>query len=891
MPATALTPASPSVAWPPEADGPLRPDGDRSRPGSDALRDIPSVSVRSLCEFTARHGDLDRRFTPSATALEGLQGQALVAARRGAGYETEIVLETVEAGLRLRGRADGFDAERACLEEIKTIIGPPDDVPANRRHLHWAQLQTYGAMFCRARALKTVRLALVYLELETQTEFEFVEEVSADDLQALLARRCAQYQAWAEQEAAHRRARDLRLSMLAFPPGTFRPGQRLLAEAVWRATNRGQTLLAQAPTGIGKTVGTLYPMLRAMPVQRLDKIAYLTCKGTAQVGALQALSGLRRPGAAGALRVLTMVAKAQACEHPDKACHGESCPRARGFFDRLGAAREAAVAEGWLDAPALRRIARDHEICPYYLGQEMMRWSDVLVGDVHHQFDAQAGLWSLVQAQDWRLALLVDEAHNLVERARDMYSATLSRAAVRAAQRLAPRRLQRAFEALVMALDEADEVAERAERTDRTRRTGGAPSAGPVDPATRPADGAPDGAPTAGFRRRAGSRALRTVPVAVADAVKALNARLAAHFRRLPKATGPLLEFHFGLMQMAALLDSFGEHALLDLRRGPQALEERAAPDAEDVSAGPSDTGPGLETPDPDKTVPHPLRDGALEAGLSGMPTLFEPEAGEDLVLAVDNVVPAPFLASRWRSAHAAVLFSATLSPPDYARDLLGLPADTVWLDVPPAFPPEHLQVRIAPQVSTRWRDRARTLPALVHALAHSYDAHPGNYLAFFSSHAYLQQAAQALAAARPDIPQWRQARSMGRAERADFLARFRPEGRGIGFAVLGGVFAEGVDLPGTRLVGAFIATLGLPPVSARQTRLRERLDTAFGPGHGYADLVPAMQKVVQAAGRVLRTPEDRGWLWLLDDRYRRHEVRQRLPTWWSCWGENAEPG
>jgi Rad3-related DNA helicase len=338
----------------------------------------------------------------------------------------------------------------------------------------------------------------------------------------------------------------------------------------------------------------------------------------------------------------------------------------------------------------------------------------------------------------------------------------------------------------------------------------------------------------------------------VGDAVKALNLRLAAHFRRRPQATGPLLEFHFDLMHVAVLLDSFGEHALLGLQRGRQAARA-------DDALVPEDAGERLP-----------------QSGL------FEPEPGEDLVLALDNVVPAPFLAARWRSLHSAVLFSATLNPPEYARDLLGLPVETAWLDVPPAFPPEHLQVRVARQVSTRWRDRARTLPALVQALAAQFDGHPGNYLSFFSSHAYLQQAAQALAAARPDIPQWRQSPTMNPRQREAFLARFVPEGHGIGFAVLGGVFAEGVDLPGTRLVGAFVATLGLPPVSSAQSRLRDKLDAAFGPGHGYADLVPAMQKVVQAAGRVLRTPEDRGWLWLLDDRYQREDVKRLLPAWWG---------
>jgi Rad3-related DNA helicase len=169
-----------------------------------------------------------------------------------------------------------------------------------------------------------------------------------------------------------------------------------------------------------------------------------------------------------------------------------------------------------------------------------------------------------------------------------------------------------------------------------------------------------------------------------------------------------------------------------------------------------------------------------------------------------------------------------------------------------------------------------------VDVIARQFDEHQGNYLAFFSSFDYLEKAASLLATLRPDIPQWRQERRMLAGARADFLARFKPQGQGIGFAVLGGVFAEGVDLPGSLLIGAFIATLGLPPVSVTQNHLQARLDKLFGAGHGYADMVPAMQRVVQAAGRVLRTPQDRGWLWLLDDRYRRSEVIELLPPWWQ---------
>ncbi|MEO7151472.1 MAG: ATP-dependent DNA helicase, partial [Burkholderiaceae bacterium] len=338
-------------------------------PATNALQaHAGSVSVRSLCEFTAKRGDLDRRFTPSATALEGQAGQAGVVGRRGADYESEIALEGLHERLRVRGRADGYDPRRQRLEEIKTIRGSPDDLPANRAHLHWAQLETYAALFCRARGLTELRLALVYVDVATQAETVVERVATAAALEHAFAARCGQFLAWAEQEAAHRLARDAALGTLPFPPGAFRPGQRELAEAVYRAATGARCLLAQAPTGIGKTLGTLYPMLRAMPGQRLDKIAWLTCKGTGRGTALDALARLRDATPGRALRVLALVAREQGCEHPDKACHGDACPLAQGFYDRLPAARAQAVDAGWMDPAAQRTVALRHGICPYHFG-------------------------------------------------------------------------------------------------------------------------------------------------------------------------------------------------------------------------------------------------------------------------------------------------------------------------------------------------------------------------------------------------------------------------------------------------------------------------------------------------------------------------------------------
>ncbi len=746
-----------------------------------------TVSVRALCEFTAKRGDLDRRFTPSATALEGLMGQSTVALRRGPDYETEIALETTCGPLRVRGRADGHDPRRRCLEEIKTIRGHPDTIPANRRLLHWAQLQTYGALFCRARGLPELDLALVYFDVASQSEVELRQVCGAEELDALLAQRCDAFLAWAQQEAGHRSARDGALQALVFPQPAFRPGQRLLAEAVYRTAARGGCLLAQAPTGIGKTIGTLFPLLRAMPVHGIDKLAYLTCKGTGRLAALDALDSLRAGTTRTALRVLTLVPKDEGCVHPDKACHGDACPLARGFYDRLPAARQEAVDQGWLDAAGQRQTALRHGICPYYLGQELVRWADVLVGDVNHLFDSHGLLWGLNQALDWRLAVLVDEAHNLVDRARQMYSADLRLGDIRTAADTAPAAVRGALDRLAQASDDVVAAA---------------------DPPHAVLDAPPD---------------------AFVQALQTAAGALSEHFHQHPLSVGTLLDFHFALQRFQWLVEALNDHALFE-----------------------------VQTP--------------------------TPVAG-DAVLGVRNVAPACFLRRRFEALHSTTLFSATLAPPAHAMQLLGLPADTAWLDVPPPFPAEHLTVRVADGLSTRYAHRARSLQALLTVVARQFDQHPGNYLAFFSSFDYLDQAAMQLARLRPDIPQWRQARRMHSGARSEFLARFQPQGRGIGFAVLGGVFAEGVDLPGPLLIGAFIATLGLPPVSPAQDAIQARLAALFGAGGGHADLVPAMQRVTQAAGRVLRTPDDRGWLWLLDDRYRRPEVVNLLPAWWQLRG------
>ncbi len=761
------------------------------------------VAVRALCEFTAKEGDLDLRFTPSATALEGQAGHQIAAARRGSGYEAELSLAGGHGALWVRGRADGYDPQANRLDEVKTYRGDLARMPENRRQLHWAQARVYGALLCRERGLAELELALVYFDVGSQQETVLSERHPAAALEAFFVAQCERFQAWAEQELAHRAARDRALGQLRFPHGSFRHGQRALAEAVYKTTVAGRCLLVQAPTGIGKTVGTLFPVLKAWPAQGLDKLFFLTAKTPGRAPALQALRTLARApaeaGSAGALplRVLELVARDKACEHPDKACHGESCPLARGFFDRLPAARSQALAAGLLDKPTVRRVALAHQVCPYHLGQALVRWADVVVGDFNHSFDSHALLHGLALADGWKFALLVDEAHNLVERARKMYSAELRLSALRAAWAVAP---------------------------------------APLRPALARLDRAWSGW-AAGLA--AEHAVVEELPEALLTALQGVAAAIGEHLVDVPEADSVAdtawLRFYFDLLQLLRLLDSHGLHSMIDHAREAGAADDLA--------------GPG------------------------------------ELVLNLRNIVPAPFLRPRFAAAHASVLFSATLQPSDYHRDLLGLPEDTAVVEVPSPFDPGQLQLRLADGVSTRWDRRAESAAPIAALIARQYAEAPGNYLAFFSSFDYLQQVAERLAAEHPGVPQWQQQRQMDEPAREAFLARFEEAGRGIGFAVLGGAFAEGIDLPGRRLIGAFVATLGLPPWNLVNEQMRLRMDEVFGTdrGHDYTYLFPGLQKVVQAAGRVIRSPEDRGVVWLIDPRYRRPKVRRLLPGWWPA--------
>lgn len=750
-----------------------------------------TVSVRGLCEFAAKSGDLDLRFTPSPSAQEGIDGHRIVQSRRATSYRRELPVQGEYRNIVVRGRVDGYDAEHGVLEEIKTCVGDASALAANHRALHWAQAKVYGALLCREFGLPGITIVLVYFDIREQRELPHeVRYHCAQQLDALFTQLCERFLAWAHAESTHRLRRDASLQALRFPYPRFRAGQRDLAKAVFNAARTQCGLLAQAPTGIGKTMATLFAMLKACPREALDKVCFLTAKGSGKALALSALETLQRVHPTLQLRSIELTARDKACEHPDKSCHPESCPLARGFYDRLPAARASAATRTPLTKDVLREIAATHSVCPYYLAQEMTRWCDVIVADYNHYFDRSALVHALAQEHGWRVALLVDEAHNLLDRARAMYSASLTSERLRSVLSSAPPRIASAMKRM-------------RKQWNRIARASASAYTVLPDP-----------------------------PVALRTALQDVTGALAAHFADQPAISHPvLLDLYFDTLAFERALETFGTHSLFEVQ----------------VDA---------------------------ENGVRARGRI-------DATMSVRNLVPAEFLRPRFDAAHCAVLFSATLTPSQFYIDTLGLPAASACVDVPSPFAPEQLRVRIA-KISTRYLDRDRSIAPLAELIARAYERDPGNYLVFLSSFDYLDQVAARFVATRPSIPSWCQTRSMSDTAREAFIARFVPEGRGVGFAVLGGVFAEGIDLVGTRLVGAFIATLGLPQVNAVNEAMCRRMDEFFGRGYDYTYLYPGLRKVVQAAGRVIRTESDRGCVWLIDDRYGRRGVRSLLPAWWQ---------
>jgi DNA excision repair protein ERCC-2 len=635
---------------------------------------------------------------------------------------------------------------------------------------------------------------------------------------------------------------------VAFPFPDYRPGQRDLAVAAYRALARGGRLFLEAPTGIGKTISVLFPAIKALGEGKLERIFYLTARTSGRAVAQKALADLRQAGLR--LWTLTLIAKEKICLQEGQPCDPAACPLARGYYDRSKTAMREALAREDITRPVLEAIGQEHQVCPFELSLDLSSWVDVVVCDYNYVFDPKVYLRRHFTDEPGDYAFLVDEAHNLVDRAREMFSADLDTREIQDVRRALKQAVPRCAKALSCLSTGMRKLCGHAAAPLEPSEAS--------DPATElnlfPAQtraGVPPGLASLGTAVTTRDFPTALIPL-FEDALKEAETWLArnepADFR------DRLLELYFRLHSFQRTAELYDERFVTITEPGAMTVQVGTRWNASLPATG-------------DCTWGAPKR----------MP-------GATVRVRLFCLDPSFLLREALARGKAAVFFSATLTPIDYYRALLGGSEEDPLLQLPSPFPPQHLAVLVQDRIRTHFKARTESLSDVVQAIASLVEGRRGNYIAYFPSYQYLTAVQEQFHSQHPAVPILVQRPGMSEPEREAFLAAFAAEHGDtlLGFAVMGGVFGEGIDLVGDRLIGAIIVGVGLPQLCVERDLIRDYFEERTGAGFDYAYTFPGMNRVLQATGRVIRSETDRGVVLLIDARFNEPRYRRLFPTWWQ---------
>lgn len=776
------------------------------------------ISVTELAEFCCRRGDLNLGLERTPSAQDGQRGQRTVQANRAPAYQREI---SVNASFgddffqcTLAGRIDGLMEQSSLLEksslldtdpvpkrvsplptetpaatshtlrhtlleEIKTTYCSATDLPSAQKAVHWAQLQLYGALYLQQHTDEFLDLQLTYFKLDDESQFDFQETASRTDLETFYADCIARYSHWLRLQCEHLDQRDAFLQTLPFPFHHFRPGQRALSVQAYRDLRDGTPALYQAATGLGKTAGILYPALKLLGENRVRQIFYLTAKTSGQrslTQALQQIAQSTQPATASPpLRVLFLGAHERQCF-----CGGttvDPCNWQLGYYDRLPDALLAFQQQPLWHGDDLLQLARRFNLCPHQLSRHLLPWVDLVIADFNYVFDPYARLQEHLDTHAKNSALLVDEAHNLPERARDMFSAELQKPQLQAAaKQIKHAPLKRRFRQLLQQF---------------------------------PASGTPQ-------------QALDQLPETLVNAVTLLAEEW--------------LDWHAQqqwLVFPAELFDAMMTCVRFARRAQQWQPEDRLINGGDDGNAN------------------------AIE------------------IFCTD---PAPRLRVLSHAFSGCVFFSGSLLPLEFFAGALSDEPFSSQLNLPSPFPSQNQRTLLVP-INTRFDARAHSIAPIAELITTLWQAKPGRYLVSFPSYPYLQEVLQHLQQQYPELPLLAQTSGTQQAE--SFLQQLTQD-QFLALVIAGGSFAEGLDLQDNKLHGVIVIGTCMPPPSLQRELIRQQADTRQHNGFDFAYRYPGLNRVIQSAGRVIRSETDRGVVILADDRFTRADTRPQLPSHWQ---------
>ena len=757
------------------------------------------ISVRNLVEFILREGDIDNR-TGGGQDPENMQmGSRIhrkIQRQMGSDYQAEVPLKTeiVCDGftLKIEGRADGLihTKEQVMVDEIKGVLRELDRVqePAG---IHLAQAKCYASMVAEQEGVDEIVVQMTYCQMETEEVKRFQYSYQSNELKVWFDEVIRQYEKWAKFQIEWRKARNASIKGIEFP-FPYRKGQRELAVSVYRTILRQKKLFIQAPTGVGKTISTVFPAVKAVGEELGEKIFYLTSKTISRTVAEQAFETLREQNLK--FKVITLTAKEKICFCEETSCNPDDCPYAKGHFDRVNdAVYELLMQEDVMSREVLEAQARKHKVCPFEMALDVSTWVDGVICDYNYVFDPDARRRRFfAEGGAGGYLFLIDEAHNLVERGRQMYSAELCKEDFLAVKKLVK--------------GEAPRFAKRLEACNK-----------------------------------------------ILLAMK----KECENYKVLDNIS------HFGIQLMNVLSET------------DRYLEECV-----------------------DKEVRETVLDFYFQVrsflniydGLDENYVIYtEYQENGRFVLKLFCVNPAANLQKCLDKGNSAVFFSATLLPIQYYKRLLSTEKDNYAVYIDSSFDTKKRLLMNGVDVSTRYTMRSREMyQRYATYIFRVVKAKMGNYLIFFPSYRFMedvyQEFTQLLASDEEEMELVIQQKHMDEEERENFLRAFEMgrEKSLIGFGVLGGIFSEGIDLTNEKLIGTLIIGTGLPQVCNEREILKSYFDQKGLYGFDYAYRYPGMNKVLQAAGRVIRTEDDRGVILLLDERFQREKGKEIFPKEWA---------
>lgn len=754
------------------------------------------ISVRKIVEFVLRRGSIDSRRNSSNTAQEGARIHRKLQKEAGDGYQKEVTLkiETEIKGdqLVIEGRADGLfqEADLWVVDEIKTSDLAFEELSVDQKEMFFFQGMVYAHIVAQEQQLDKIGVRLTYFQTIKERITREVRKFSQAELAEFFTALTTDYHKWLVFQENWRRVRNTSLTALAFPYEDYRKGQRELAVAAYKTLKSQQRLFIEAPTGTGKTISTLFPALKVMGEDEADRIFYLTAKTITRQVAEDAIKALA--GEQAEVKSVTLTAKDKICFLEERNCTPEHCPYADGYYNRINEGLwDLLHHENQITREVIEAYARKHNLCPFELSLDVSLWCDVIIGDYNYLFDPTVYLRRFFEENEEEYFFLVDEAHNLVNRSREMYSASLKRSQFSQLKAELGKNQQKIKRALTKVENEFDLL-----------ESIGA---------------------EAGWQYHHQKPAVDTL----LKRVLALSEKLQEWLLDNPEhpAQEKALSVYFECLHYTRISEYYDDH---------------------------------YET-----TVELRYR---------------------DVIIKQFCIDPAPFLQMMLDKGKSSLLFSASFSPLGYYQEILGGGDDALRYKLPSPFSPERQAVLIDDGIQTTYQRRQATLPRLVTAIYETVQARTGNYLVFFPSYKYLDEAVERFQEAYPEIQLLIQDTIMTEEEREAFLAKFEtdPSSTLVGFCVLGGIFSEGIDLKGSRLIGSIIVGVGLPQMNPETELIKEYFDETKQAGFAYAYQLPGMNKVLQAAGRVIRDERDSGVVVLLDQRFNSPRYRQLFPQHWQ---------